>query len=65
MELAVKGMTCGHCEAAVRRAVAAVDATAEVQIKREAGSVTVRSAAEPETVLQAIRAEGYDAHPRA
>lgn len=65
MELAVKGMTCGHCEAAVRRAVASVDAAAEVQIDRAAGSVTVRSAATAEAVAQAIRAEGYDAHPRA
>ncbi len=64
MELAVKGMTCGHCEAAVRRAVACVDATAEVRIDRAAGSVSVESAAEPETVMQAIRAEGYDAQPR-
>ena len=34
MELVVKGMTCGHCEAAVQRAVKRVAPRAEVLIER-------------------------------
>jgi len=34
MELIVTGMTCGHCEAAVQRAVKRVAPQAEVVIKR-------------------------------
>ncbi len=61
MELVVKGMTCGHCEAAVRRAVTEIDADAVVQIDRAAESVIVESTASPEALAEAIRAEGYDA----
>ena len=60
MELVVTGITCGHCEAAVQRAVAAVDAGAEVRIDRESGRVAVSGDASPERIAAAIRAEGYD-----
>jgi copper chaperone len=65
MELVVKGMTCGHCEAAVRRAVVEIDPDAQVQIDRGTESVIVQSTATAEAVAQAIRAGGYEATPRA
>lgn len=65
MELVVKGMTCGHCEAAVRRAIVEIDPGARVQIDRGTETVIVQSAATAETVAQAIRAGGYEATPRA
>ena len=57
----VTGMTCGHCEAAVTRAIRRLDARAEVTIERAAGRVEVEGGSLPREVLaQAIRDEGYD-----
>lgn len=59
-EFQVTGMTCGHCEKAVERAIRAVDAQAEVRIDRAAGRVQVRSDAPREALARAIADEGYD-----
>lgn len=55
----VKGMTCGHCEKAVTRAVKQVDPAAEVRIDRPAGRVEVDSTAAREAIARAIAEEGY------
>lgn len=55
----VTGMTCGHCEAAVTRAVHSVDPAAKVIVDRAANQVTVDGSAEPEAVQCAVEAEGY------
>ena len=39
----VTGMTCGHCEKAVTRAIKQVDPQAEVAIDRSANQVQVQS----------------------
>ncbi len=55
----VTGMTCGHCEKAVTRAVKQIDPQAEVTIDRAANRVQVQSE-QPRTLLsQAIAEEGY------
>jgi copper chaperone len=55
----VTGMTCGHCEKAVTRAVKQIDPQAEVTIDRAANKVQVQSD-QPRTLLsQAIAEEGY------
>lgn len=59
MELTVTGMTCSHCEAAVRRAVQSVAPQAGVDIDRAAGRVAITGAADAGAVARAIRAEGY------
>jgi copper chaperone len=59
LDFKVEGMTCGHCEAAVTRAVQAVDPAARVTIDRKADRVLVDSSAEPEAVRHAIEAQGY------
>ena len=59
LELQVNGMTCGHCEKAVTRAVQWVDPNAKVTVERAAGRVSVDSGADPQTLKQAIEAEGY------
>ena len=63
LELNVKGMTCGHCVAAVREAVAEVAPTAEVRVDLAAGRVEVRGAERIEPVVEAIRAAGYEIGP--
>ncbi len=55
----VTGMTCGHCEKAVTRAVKQVDPQAEVQIDRSSGKVDVQSEQPRETLAKAIAEEGY------
>jgi copper chaperone len=55
----VQGMTCGHCERAVTRAVQSVDPQAQVKIDRAAGRVDVQTTQPPEAVARAIAEEGY------
>ena len=55
----VTGMTCGHCEKAVTRALQQVDPQALVQIDRTQNRVQVESAASREALAHAIAEEGY------
>lgn len=55
----VSGMTCGHCEKAVTRAVKQIDPQAEIRIDRVAGKVEVESAQARELLVNAIVEEGY------
>lgn len=58
----VDGMSCGHCEKAVRSAIQALQADAQVQIDLASGKVTVDAATlTPAQVLAAIEDAGYDA----
>lgn len=55
----VTGMTCGHCEKAVTRAVKQVDPQAEVTIDRTVNLVEVQSDQPRELLAKAIAEEGY------
>ena len=55
----VQGMTCGHCEMAVRKAIQRLDAQAQIEIDRTSGKVQVHSEQPRETVAHAIAEEGY------
>lgn len=55
----VTGMTCGHCEQAVTRALKQVDPQAEVRIDRAANHVVVQSTQPREQLAHAIAEEGY------
>ena len=55
----VTGMTCGHCEKAVTRAVKQADPLAEVKIDRAANQVVVQSGQPRELLAQAMVEEGY------
>jgi copper chaperone len=55
----VQGMTCGHCEKAVTKALLALDAQAKVVIDRTHDKVEVVSNQSREALAQAIREEGY------
>jgi copper chaperone len=55
----VEGMTCGHCEKAVTRALLALDAQANVVIDRTHNTVQVASEKPREALAQAIADEGY------
>ena len=55
----VTGMTCGHCEKAVTRALKQVDPQAEVTIDRSANRVDIQSDQAREVLSRAIAEEGY------
>jgi len=55
----VLGMTCGHCEKAVSRAINGVDPQAEVKIDRTINRVEVVSDQDREVLIKAIVEEGY------
>ena len=55
----VTGMTCGHCEKAVTRAIKQLDPAAEVAIERSHNKVQVQSEQPREALVKAILEEGY------
>lgn len=55
----VQGMTCGHCEIAVKKAIAGLDPEAKVEIDRSTGKVDVHSNKAREDIAHAIADEGY------
>jgi copper chaperone len=55
----VTGMTCGHCEQAVTRAIKQLDPQAEVKVDRSHNKVDVESGQPREALAHAIREEGY------
>lgn len=55
----VTGMTCGHCEKAVTRALQTVDPQARVTIDRSHNQVEVESTQPREALAAAIAEEGY------
>lgn len=61
LNLMVTGMTCGHCEKAVKQAIKDVDANATIEIKHTENLVIVDTAETTETIVAAITAEGYPA----
>lgn len=61
LRLKVAGMSCGHCVGAVTRAVQTVDPRAEVKVDLAAGTVDVRTTADPAAISDAITEAGYAA----
>ena len=55
----VTGMTCGHCEKAVTRAILQADPQAQVQIDRAQNRVQIASEQPREKLAEAIAEEGY------
>jgi copper chaperone len=55
----VQGMTCGHCEMAMKKAVMRLDPQAHIDIDRTHNQVVVESEQPRESVARAIKEEGY------
>jgi len=62
-EYRVTGMTCGHCESAVRAEVAAVEGVDAVEVTLETGKllVTGSDTVADAAVIAAVEEAGYDA----
>ncbi len=61
VRLSVPDMSCGHCKAAVERAIAAEDAAATVSVDLAARLVEVKTALSAAAVMAALAQEGYPA----
>jgi copper chaperone len=61
-EINVKGMSCGHCAAAVTKALQSLPGVTQVQVDLDSGRVTYQSQgqASREDVVQAVKAAGYE-----
>lgn len=58
-ELTVQGMTCGHCEMAVKNAVQRLDPQARVDIERARNQVRIESQQPRGELARMISEEGY------
>ena len=59
IDIGIGGMTCGHCEKAVTKALLALDPQAKVVIDRTQNKVQVDSEQAREALAKAMTEEGY------
>ena len=57
----IEGMTCGHCEAAVKRALESVSGVTRVSVDRAAGAAQVAGSAARAELVAAVDDAGFDA----
>ena len=62
-KLSIPDMTCGHCKAAVEKAVASVDPAAKVEVDLQAHEAEIQTDADLQAILAALKEEGYEAKP--
>ncbi len=57
----IEGMTCGHCEAHVKKALEALPEVAEAKVSHETGTaiVTLNADVANEALKQAVEAQDY------
>lgn len=60
-QLNVTGMTCGHCQGAVKSALEAVSGVKSVEVDLDSGLAKVAGEAEVQQLLDAIEEAGYQA----
>lgn len=61
--LAITGMSCGHCKAAVEKALAGVEGVTRVEVDLAGGQALVEGSAPAELLVAAVVEEGYQANP--
>ncbi|ADY27181.1 Heavy metal transport/detoxification protein (plasmid) [Deinococcus proteolyticus MRP] len=62
-ELNIEGMSCGHCVAAVEKALRGVPGVELVTVSLEEGRAAVQGNAEQAAMIAAVAEEGYVATP--
>ena len=64
----VTGMSCGHCESAVRQEVGELDGVADISVSAEAGSLAVtltdQASADGAAIIAAVDEAGFQASPQ-
>lgn len=61
MKFNVPDMSCGHCTAAIDKAVKAADAGADLEFDLDAHTVTVESSLDEAALAAILEKEGYPA----
>jgi len=61
IELNITGMTCGHCQAGVAKALKSVPGVTDAQVDLKNGTAVVEGDAQPEALVAAVTEEGYGA----
>lgn len=61
IQLEVTGMTCGHCQSAVLKALKAVSGVQDAQVDLASGKAFVEGSPDPQQLLVAVQEEGYTA----
>ena len=64
-ELRIDGMTCGHCVAAVKKALERVPGVTAAQVELATGRARVEGEPSLDALLAAVQDEGYQAAPAA
>lgn len=59
--LNISGMTCGHCVAAVTRALQQVPGVEQAEVSLDPQRAVVSGEAEPQALIAAVEQEGYEA----
>lgn len=57
----VPDMSCGHCTAAIEKAIKAIDPTADVVCQLDTHTVAIKSALSNSALSDAIRGAGFEA----
>ena len=60
-ELTVSGMTCGHCQTAVTKALKTVEGVTDARVDLASGKATVTGTPDPQALVAAVTDEGYGA----
>ncbi|PAY23587.1 heavy metal transporter [Dietzia natronolimnaea] len=62
-EYQVTGMTCGHCEGAIRDEVAQIDGVTDIEVSAQTGrlSITIEQPVADAAVIAAVDEAGYTA----
>ena len=57
----IEGMMCGHCEAAVKKALESLEGVASAEVSHEAGTavVTLQKEVPNETLKETVEAKDY------
>jgi len=63
-ELNISGMTCGHCQTAVTKALKSVPGVQDAQVDLQTGQARVEGEADLQALLVAVNEEGYTAQVR-
>lgn len=61
----VPEMSCGHCKAAIEKAIAAIDAAAKVVVDLTDRTVSITSTQPDATLIAALSESGYEAMVKA
>lgn len=63
MNFTVPDMSCGHCKAAIEKALTAADPSAQITVDIPARHLSVTSTLSADAVLAELTKAGYDAQP--